>query len=165
LRGTTKGLLCATTIETLLYLRLQNSGCPLQGWMLEACGRPPVVVGEVALGFDPPVMPKKALDVVVMEEEAMETEAVLIDVAFSLGAAIDVALRVMIDDCEGMKEEKEKEEEGEEVVEDIDKDEDCASIGFARSRIDNNAALEGIIGNGDNERMTAFILKASAWRE
>lgn len=45
-----KGLLCATTIVTLLSFRLHNSACPLQGRVLDGRGRKLLV----AVAFEPP---------------------------------------------------------------------------------------------------------------
>jgi hypothetical protein len=49
LRGLTKGLLCATTMDTFENRRLQKSGCPLQGVVFEGLARAAVVAEAVLL--------------------------------------------------------------------------------------------------------------------
>lgn len=49
LSGRTNGLLCAATIVMLEYLRMQNSGQPLQGWVLTTGVSDAAVLEVVAL--------------------------------------------------------------------------------------------------------------------
>jgi hypothetical protein len=72
-----KGLLCATTIDTFENLRLQNSGCPLQGVVLEGLARAAVVAeavpfrGALEAGTPAMAVTSSAVDECMMVEVAV----------------------------------------------------------------------------------------------